>query len=447
VSRRPTSEAKPREGRSRKTARRILLAATAALVLTAPGTRAGASTGATAWTGAAPTVAASPAAAWDQTESAAPASPHDASVETGSTIQAPPATAPATGPLRTLPSATVEAIETVITAVMSRVGVPGLSLAVGRGDALVFTNGYGLADAENFVPAKADTAYRLASVSKPMTAVAVLQLVEQGRLDLDAPVAQYCPAFPAKRWPVTLRHLLGHRGGIRHYRDGEQPLTRRFSSLREGLSLFADDPLEFEPGTRFRYSTYGYSLLGCAVEGATNRTYLEAVTEAVFVPAGMTRTGADDVQALVANRARGYVRDADGRLMNAALADMSYKVPGGGLSGTAPDVARFGLALLGGRLLETATLDDLLSPRDPVDEQTETYGLAMPVATRDGSREVWHLGGQEGASAALYLRPDDGTVVAVLANLENVAPLLLEMARSVARAVEVTVSEDRVGGR
>jgi len=353
--------------------------------------------------------------------------------------------APSSGPVRSLPAKTVEAIETTLTATMSQLGIPALSVAIGREGTVVFADGYGLADVENFVPAKADTVYRIASISKLITAVAILQLVEQGRLDLDAPVRERCPAFPDKRWPVTARHLLGHRGGIRTYRDGEQPLTRRFESLQEGLSLFRDDPLEFEPGTRFLYSTYGYSLLGCVVEGVTGRPYAEAVKESVFARAGMSRTLPEDVRAVVANRARGYVRDGQGRLQNAALADMSYKAPGGGISSTAPDIGRFGLALLSAHLLEPATVEELLQPRDAVAGQSQTWGLALPIDTRGARPEAWHLGGQEGTSTALYMRPDDGTIIAVLTNLEGIPPALLEVARRLADVVSEPAPSGRAG--
>jgi serine beta-lactamase-like protein LACTB len=353
------------------------------------------------------------------------------------TADAPPVPAdePVFGPARDLPASSVEAVEVLLSAVMSSRGLPAISVAVGQGGRIVYADGYGLADVENFVPARADSVYRIASISKVITAVALLQLVEHAGLDLDAPARAHCPAFPEKRWPVTPRQLLGHRGGVRTYRDGEQPRTRRFETLEEGLQLFADDPLEFEPGTRFLYSTYGYSVLGCVIEGVTGRAYAEVVRDAVFDPARMTRTAPEDLRALVAGRARGYVRDEQGRLLNAALADMSHKVPGGGISSTAPDVARFGLALLGGRLLQPPTLVELLRPRDAVSGQTGTWGLALPVDTRDGRPEAWHMGGQEGTSTALYMRPDDGTVVALLANLEGVQPALLDLARRLADVV------------
>ena len=240
-------------------------------------------------------------------------------------------------------------------------GIPGLSLAVVDGGVVRLQEAHGFADVENGVPARPESVYRLASVSKPMTAVAVLHLYERRLIDLDAPVWRYCPEFPEKPWPVTARQLLCHQGGVRHYRPEEPTLTRRFETSAESLALFRDDPLLHEPGTQVRYSTFGYNLLGCAAAGAARTPFLELLREAVFGPAEMSSTGADDQRAIVPNRAQGYTRDAEGRLRNSALADMSYKVPGGGLSGTAADVARFGSALGSGRLLSAGVLEQMLT--------------------------------------------------------------------------------------
>jgi CubicO group peptidase (beta-lactamase class C family) len=338
---------------------------------------------------------------------------------------------PATGPVVKLPAARVEAIEVVVTNEMARIGIPGLSLAIAHRGELVFANGYGLADLENFVSAKADTVYRLASISKTMTATLVLQLAEEGRLHLESPVQAHCPAFPMKRWHVTSRQLLSHQAGIRHYRDGERPMTRHFRTLEEGLALFKGDPLEFEPDTGILYSTYGYTVLGCVVEGVTGRPFAEALKEGVFIPAGMTRTQPDDVRALIPNRAHGYSRDDQRRLVNAALSDMSYKVPGGGLSGTAPDVARFGLALLSGTLLKPESLERMLTLQGTRGGNSSGLGLGLYVEERDGQREAWQDGNQTGASGLLYLRPETPLVVALLVNHERTAPALLPLARRI----------------
>ena len=143
-----------------------------------------------------------------------------------------------------------DAVRTAVLDEMGRRGIPGLSLAIVEAGVVRYEAGFGFADVENAVPAKPETVYRLASVSKPITAVAVLKLHEQGRLDLDAPVWRYCADFPEKPWPVTARELLCHQGGIRHYRHDEPTLTRRFASFAESLALFRDDPLAARAGDR-----------------------------------------------------------------------------------------------------------------------------------------------------------------------------------------------------
>jgi len=351
--------------------------------------------------------------------------------------QVPPAQV--VGPARAIPPQKLEAIETAVSRTMSQTGVPGISLAVATAGEVRMANGYGLADVENNVPAKASTVYRLASLSKPITAVAVLQLVEKGLLDLDAPIQRYCPAFPEKPWSVSARQLLAHLGGIRHYAESEPVNTRRFTSLTDGLALFKDDPLAVEPGTRYLYSTYGYNLLGCAAEGASGRPFAEYLRERVFGPSGMERTRPDDVRALIPNRAQGYVREASGELTNSALADMSHKVPGGGLVGTAPDLARFAAALAGGSLLSQDTLALMLTRQATRDGKPTGYGLGWSLGERRRRREAWHTGGQERVSNVLYWQPDTGLVVALLSNLEGVQSDLVDLARRVAEIVQPDV--------
>jgi CubicO group peptidase (beta-lactamase class C family) len=266
-----------------------------------------------------------------------------------------------------------------------------------------------------------------------MTAVAALQLHERGRLDLDAPAWQTCAAYPAKPFAMTARQLLCHQGGVRGYRPGEFSQTRRFFSVTEGLLLFRDDPLAYEPGTSVLYTTYGYCLLGCAIEGAAGRPFAEVLRDEVLVPAGMTSTAPEDLRVLVPNRAAGYVRNRlSGELLNSPHSDISYKVPGGGLCGTAPDVARFGLALLSGRLVGRASLEQMLTPRKLRNGRTTGFGLGLTVGRRHGGREAWHTGGQERVSTLVYLRPESGLVVALLSNLEHVQGPLLELGRRLA---------------
>src|SRR5438876_5517929 len=155
-----------------------------------------------------------------------------------------------------------QAIEAAVASFMSANSIPGLSAALVLDGKPCWSEGFGMADLENYSPATSSTLFRLGSISKPISATAVLELRERGELDLDAPVQKYCPAFPPKEWPITTRELLGHLGGIRHYNPGgkgdvPEDSARHFSSMQESLELFARDPLVAKPGTTFHYSTYG----------------------------------------------------------------------------------------------------------------------------------------------------------------------------------------------
>jgi serine beta-lactamase-like protein LACTB len=315
----------------------------------------------------------------------------------------------------------VRQIEALISAEMARQKIPGLSVAVVTGGRMSWSSGYGLADVENNVPAKAATVYRLASVSKTVTAVAVMQLFERGKIDLDAPVQKYCPAFPEKQWPVTTRQVLGHLSGIRHYKSDEEfNSTRHYESVTEGLSMFKDDPLLHEPGAKMTYTTFGYTLLGCEVEGASGAKFADYVRENVFVPAAMANIRVDSVADIIPNRAQGYRRTKEGELKNSPLADNSYKVPGGGFVSTADDLAKFAVAVETYKLLKRETTELMFTSQKTSDGKETHYGLGWGVGTHAGTRAIGHSGAQQRVSTVLNMLPDRGIAVAVLANVEDV---------------------------
>jgi CubicO group peptidase (beta-lactamase class C family) len=148
----------------------------------------------------------------------------------------------------------VEQIDAAVEAWRAKSHAPALSAAVVKDNQLIWSKGYGFADVEQKLPARSDTVYRLASVTKSITAIAVMQLVEAGKLDLDAPIQQYCPSYPQKQWTVTSRHLLTHMAGVRHNKWGETTSTRHYASITDAIAVFKDDALLFEPGrsTRIR---------------------------------------------------------------------------------------------------------------------------------------------------------------------------------------------------
>jgi serine beta-lactamase-like protein LACTB, mitochondrial len=331
-------------------------------------------------------------------------------------------------------------IETAISRFMAANSVPGVSVAVVENGAEEWSAGFGTADLENFVPATPHTLYRLASISKSLTATAALLLWQQGKLDLDLPIQKYCPAFPQPASPqkdtvITTRELLGHLAGIRHYKSGSQAdaengNTKHFSNpIQAGIDFFKNDPLVSKPGTEFHYSTQGFTLVGCAIEGASGENYVDYVRQNILVPAGMTHTVADDRFAIVPFRTRFYSKDDSGAITNADFLDSSYKIPGGGWLSSADDMAQFEVAMLNDRLVSRATRDLMWTPLKLPDGKETGYALGWGTGMSPGMFTVGHDGGQQGTSTSFKIVPERRAGVVVLINLDggNASDLATEL--------------------
>lgn len=316
-------------------------------------------------------------------------------------------------------------IEASVTRFMAANKIPGLSVAVVENNAYEWSSGFGMADLENFVPASSQTLYRLASISKPITATAALLLWQQHKLDLDAPVQKYCPAFPQKNATITTRQVLGHLGGIRHYKseaDGDIELgnTRHFDdTIQSGLKFFAGDPLVAPPGTAFHYSTQGFTLVGCAIEGASGEKYVEYVQKNILQPAGMLHTRPDDRFSVVPYRTRFYQKDKSGDIKNSDFLDSSYKIAGGGWLSSAEDMAHFVVALLNDRLIQRPTRALMWTPLHTSDGKGTDYALGWGTDKDLGVANVGHGGGQQGTSTFVLIAPERKAGVVVLMNLEG----------------------------
>ncbi len=320
---------------------------------------------------------------------------------------------------QSLPPGLEERIDRLVSTRMSERSIPGITVAVGIGDRPIWSRGYGFADLENFVPATERSRYRLASISKPVTAVALLQLVEAGKAGLDDDVRRYVPEFTEKQWPVTLRQLLSHLGGVRGYNGTESVTTVHYTNVRDGLAIFDADPLAHQPGSKYLYSSYGFNLAGAAAEAIAAKPFRQLLKDSVFEPAGMSSTRDDDSFAIIPNRVRGYRRTDAGEVLNCELADTSSKVPGGGLISTAADVARFGRAVMDGVLLRPETRTLMWTSQHTNDGKSVGYGLGWGVAAFQGQLRYSHAGGQSGTSTYLDVLPKSRIVVAVLCNLQG----------------------------
>ena len=332
-------------------------------------------------------------------------------------------------------AAAIERARDVVQRHRVSLGIPGISAAVGIDGMIVWSEGFGYADLENRVPATERTLYRIGSVSKPVTAAAVVQLATAGKLDLDAPVQRYVPSFPEKQQPVTTRRVAGHIAGIRHYAANESvgEGQRHYDDVVDSLMIFQDDPLLFDPGERYSYSSYGWNLISAVVQGAAGEEFLTYMQRNVFDPLGMNDTYADDPSWIIDGRTRFYSSSPNGTI-NAPFVDNSYKWAGGGFIASVDDLVRFGTAHLSAGFLPQEALDLLFTSQRTNDGEETSYGIGWrvgrfgalfpedsPVRNSElADLPVMHHGGSSvGGRAFLLLIPEERMVVALLVNYER----------------------------
>ncbi|HEY3927927.1 MAG TPA: serine hydrolase domain-containing protein [Candidatus Koribacter sp.] len=330
---------------------------------------------------------------------------------------------PAIAQRQTLGERDVHAVENILSETMTANHITGASIGIVMNGQIVWTHGYGMSDLEGNVVARDTTEYRLGSISKPISAVAAMTLVEQHKLDLDVPIQKYCPAFPQKQAPITTRQLLSHTSGIRHYKPQDPDVehgaeeTRHFNSINDALAKFANDPLEFAPGSKFGYSTYGYTVVGCVIEGASGEKFFDYLHDTVLKPAGMEHTLVDNLQAVIPDRTR-YYDQIDGKVINAGLMDSSYKVPGGGLISSVDDMSEFMVAMMKNKVLSADTTALMWTPVTKM-EGNRGYGLGFGMFELNGMKAVAHSGAQKGTSTTMLMIPEKQFGVVILTNMES----------------------------
>jgi CubicO group peptidase (beta-lactamase class C family) len=321
-------------------------------------------------------------------------------------------------------AAVEQARQTASSAVIEQ-NLPGLSVAVGVGNDLVWAAGFGWADLDNKVPVTPDTRFQIGTASIVLTSAAAGLLLEKGVLKLDDEVQRYLPDFPRKGWPVTLRHVMGHLAGIRGDAGDEEPLSVRCEETNDGLERFADSSLRFEPGTQYRYSTYGWILVSAVIEAAADEPFFRFMRTQIFEPLGMNGTKVDAGTESVPDRAIFYFPRfaADPRYgpQPPREADLSCFAGAGAIVSTPSDLVRFGIAISNGKLLRRDTVEMLqASQRLPSGEETG-YGLGWDNETVTLSGEPTRVVGHDGEIMAgpvssFVIFPGRGIVVAVASN-------------------------------
>ena len=304
--------------------------------------------------------------------------------------------------------------------------LPGLSVAVARGGEIVWTEGLGWADVQDRAPVTPRTQFRLGSVSKTLTAAAAALLYERGRINLDAPVQTYVPAYPQKQWTVTTRELMGDIAGVHRIRgdNNDNPPGGHCANLEEALATFANEPLLFEPGTRYRFSTYGWILVSAIVEAGAREPFHTFLTREILDSLGMGSTVVDD-GAEVPNITSFYIPRASMQtrlgVRKRSRLDNSCLAGAGAFFSTPSDLVRFGSAMLKPGLLKAETLTLLQTPLHLQSGASTDFALGWKVERVQlagaPTRMVAHRATPNGSTVALLLFPDHGVVVAAAANI------------------------------
>lgn len=318
--------------------------------------------------------------------------------------------------------------------------LPGLSVAVGVDGALLWAEGFGWADVQSKSPVTPGTQFRIGHVSKALTSAGVGLLVDRGKLHFGERIQAYVPAFPEKQWPVNLRQLMGHIAGVRHYRNtewGDKP-TIRCERASDGLAVFADDPLLFEPESRYKYSTYGWVLVSAAVEAAGQAPFFDFMRAQVFEPLGLAATTSDSGAEAVPGRATSYYSYLE--RPTTSNVDYSCFAGAGGFVSTPSDLVRFGMAMMGGQFLQPTTLTTLQTPQQLKSGEDTAYGLGWMLETVDlageRTRMVFHASRtMEGAGTTFLTFPERNLAVAVSSNMSfaNTRFLALRIAEAFAK--------------
>lgn len=299
--------------------------------------------------------------------------------------------------------------------------LPGISISVYKDGDIIWSEGFGYADIANKVPSNPEVSlYRIGSVSKTFTSAGVGVLVQEGKLDLDKPVQEYVPYFPEKKYPITVKQVAGHIAGIRSYTGDEFMSNKKYNSVEEGIGIFKDDSLLFEPGTKYSYSSYGWNLMSAVVEGASGEEFLSFMDKHIFKPLSMNNTIPDHADQIIHNRVTFYMASDSGNV-EAPPVNNSYKWAGGGFLSTTEDMITFGKAFLDTKFLNDSTQTILMAPLHTSDGKSTNYGIGWATIQND-SLGTWvgHAGGSVGGSTMFVMSKSKDMIIAYATNKSDV---------------------------
>jgi len=308
-------------------------------------------------------------------------------------------------------------IDAVVEDEMKANSIVGVAIGISKDGETLIAKGYGSADLENDVPVTSHTVFRIGSITKQFTAVGILMLAERSLLDLDDDITKYIGDYYVPEQTVTIRHLLNHTSGIFNFTGLERHrrIQRLDATHRQIIGLFADEPLEFTPGERYKYSNTGYYLLGMIIKEVTGKKYREFLQEEVLDPFGLKETHRLLNDPIVPNRAEGY-RIEDDKILNDEPISMHIPFSAGAIGASVSDLLKWQHALHGQQILKGETYQELITPPTIPNGQKSQYACGLKISQFKGHRTILHGGGIPGFDASMSYYPDSGLSIVVLCN-------------------------------
>jgi CubicO group peptidase (beta-lactamase class C family) len=300
---------------------------------------------------------------------------------------------------------------------------PGATALVARKGEIIYKKAFGMANLELNVPMQTEHVFKIASLTKQFTAVAILQLMEQGKLDLQDEITRFIPDYPTQGFKITIEHLLTHTSGIQSYSSVKDTAKRMAGDLtpKEMIDFFKDLPLRFAPGTQWEYSNSGYFLLGYIIETITGKTYGEFLEEKIFKPLGMTNSLYASDTKLVGNRVDGYTQGEKG-FVNAPHVSMTHPYAAGAIQSTVRDLFTWNRGVHSYKLIKKESLKKALRRHTLTDGRQTSYGFGWRFGFIQDSPSIWHGGMINGFITMAIFLPEEDVFVAVFSNCDCNSP-------------------------
>lgn len=315
---------------------------------------------------------------------------------------------------------TIKAAHNIATNFAKKEKVPGMAISVSKNGNLLWSEGFGYSNIEEKIEVNPSvTQFRIASISKSLTAAALAKLMDDGQLDLDESIYTYVPDFPKKTYDFTVRQVGGHIAGIRHYNGSEFILNKKMSVV-EGLDVFKESPLKFEPGTDYSYSTYGWNLLSVVLQNAAKTEFNTYMYEKIFNPLKMANTTLDVSDQDMPNRTLFYNKTNSGEIRLGPEVSNEFKVAGGGFVSTSEDLIKFGNEIISPKIISKSSIAELVKEQHLTNGKDTGYGVGFGIGrTKNETVTYSHSGGGIGATTLLLMYPEEGIVIAIVTNMSG----------------------------